>query len=135
MKREKLVNFLKKLIEETNTGKIKWFETSSEASFRIRIGDNLVRVSEKTYNPGGMLGVLGGTSKTYYSAVIIDKFGRVLDEVDSEETGQGWVYDLFSTARFSALNVSEIIDQMSADLEAGNVGNQNNEEQDDIAQE
>lgn len=127
MPSNKFIDLLKELNEATRSGLVRWYETADDDAFRIRIGDNLVRV-ESYKESQGLSFLTQSTSQTIFAAVLLNNKGKVLDEVDSKEAA--WIKDLFELARVSALGIDEIATRMLEDLRSGNFGDVSAQEDD-----
>lgn len=113
MASERFTQLIKELKDATVNGKIRWMETTNENTFRVGLGDGLVRIQPQYDREADASG---------YAIYLVNRHGRIVDEFESW-VGSGPDYvllrNLYQSARGSALNIDEVIDSMLSDLKAG----------------
>jgi hypothetical protein len=113
MASERFAQLLTELSNSTVAGRVRWQETADESSFRVGLGDGIVRIDAG-----------GGSDGRYYGAVLVDRYGRVVDTFRvSEDDGPDFemVQRMYDKARVTALDVDKIVDSMLSDLKVGKV--------------
>jgi len=120
MSKRKFLDLLTILLKETKEGKIQWHETVDEQVFRVAFGAGLVRVEERV-SEHSTPDFEDTWSQTTYVALLRNKQGRTLDELWSghEEVPEGFLHELYTTARASALSIDDTINSMIKDAEMG----------------
>lgn len=96
---------LLELYSATADGRVKWGETADENSFRAKLGQGWVRVSEH--------------DEDYY-AYLIDPQGRTIDGLADRDTKIA-LTQLYSLARRSAYDIDGLVSRMLGDLRSGKV--------------
>ncbi len=114
----KFVLLLKRLLEKTKLGRLKWQATSSPYAFRVGFERGLVRVGldaiEDDDEPAG-------TGSHY--AVLIAPPGQVLESVSGKIPSDGplpgdLLEELYAAARRTALDTDEVIEELLSHVDA-----------------
>lgn len=107
----KLIEFLRHLRRATETGRIRWQETVNEDAFRVVLDHGMVRVGLVAADDED------GESQSHY-AVLLDKEGRVQEEVSLIPSDPSLLDDLYHLAKRSVRNSDKLIEELMGDLEA-----------------
>jgi hypothetical protein len=112
MASERLVKLLGELLQTTRLGVVGWQETAEENAFRIGLGDGMIRIQSRTN---------GDDDERNYDAYLMNKQGRVVDEVTAWRNSPNYVMlrELYEEARSSALNMDDVVKSMLSDLREG----------------
>ena len=112
MASERFTQLITELHEATVNGKIRWLEAATEGTFRVGLGEGLVRI-EPQYNHEA--------DQPGYAIYLLNKHARIVDEFETWEGGENYplLRELYQSARGSARNINEVIDLMLSDLKAG----------------
>ena len=110
MASEQLTKLLSELLDATSHGAVGWEETAEEDAFRIGLGDGMIRIQSRT-NPDN--------DERQYEAYLMNKQGRVVDEISSWGSNYKLLRELYEAARSSALNMELVVRSMLSDLREG----------------
>jgi hypothetical protein len=104
---------LEKLRVKTEAGALKWQVTADEDSFRIGLGDGIVRVGR----------MMDRSNDQRFSAVIFDRKGREVESIwgwlSIEGSDAEFLQSLFEVARRSALDIDSLLSSMDEAIDAG----------------
>lgn len=106
---------MNRLLQATREKKVQWSETADEESFRIGLGNGLVRITKGENDAG----------RSVVTAVLINEAGKTAGEMEqylgrsaSMEVAPN-LQELFELARASALDVDGLIGGMLENLSQG----------------
>src|SRR5712692_6445931 len=100
MASERFAQLIDELSSSTHSRRVQWQETAEENSFRVGLGDGMIRIDSGR-----------GSAGRYYRAVLLDRHGRVVDTyLASEDDGISFevLERMYDEARATALNVDQI---------------------------
>lgn len=121
MTNKKFIDLLGILLEGTKAGRIRWHETVDENAFRVVFGAGLVRIEEREEYKRLVPDEGPESLVITYVALLRNKQGRTLDELWSghPEVPEGFLRELYTTARASALSTEDTLESMIKDAEVG----------------
>jgi hypothetical protein len=108
---DKFEIFLHTLGDATKKGTIKWGSAVQQDTFRIALGEGLVRI-EQMYDPEDQ--------SIGYGVFLLDRQGNTVENLFGWGGPElNWLQDLYIAARRSAFDIDKLIDSMVKDLKEG----------------
>lgn len=113
----RFLDSLRRLLERTDAGGVRWEKTADEQTFRIGLGEGVIRINRSRDHEGDYL----------YTASLLNaelqevESASVWNVTTSRSPDTAFLPDLFESARRSALNVSALLDSIDRAIEAGAV--------------
>jgi hypothetical protein len=100
------------LLDATRDGKVNWRETADDDTFMVELKDVFIHVER------GRRVDEEGELSTWHRAYLIDRKGRLVDEIGSNDMDDRTVLaEIFELARRSALETDNLLDKVAADLQ------------------
>lgn len=114
---EKYVRLLENLLKATEEGRIHWETTARTGTYRVSLGQGMVRIGLIEDPLHGQYGASLNGEESNYQLVLLDQSGRAVDSVSQIPDRPDLLENLYNLARRDALKVDNFIDLLLKDVE------------------